>query len=634
MALGVSSVTINGTTKSYTVSPSPSPGPAGSVSPPQVGGTYSTPSQLGFQATATATVGGGGVTAINVVSQGKGYTSVPTVIISGGGGSGATATATLVNGMVTAITVNTPGTGYTSTPTITVAPGLTPAQLAGAQPQGNTDVSGRPLFPSLYITDITGATAATIDNLQYHVGDWQYGGTPVAPNTVFGTWKSFSETINTTTSPPTVTLSTTGDPAANGTNLGPGADPLPSGFTSLGYTAEAQWNLAQLQADKLLIPGHVYRFYMIVHDGDQNKSGGDVGQACVDLIYTPPPPPPPVTIDKAAESTTAAPGGSVTYDYTVTNNTSSPATNIIITDDLGIPNNPNAITIAGPLTLAPGQSEMFTKTIMLPFGVVPGVQTNLTQVISSATTPVGTLSVTQIPTGQPFAGNYKIVFNQDTGIVDNTYGTNASAGWGTKGHKFTDLTGSDQAEFQFTNKAGNVILDFDADYVSAAPTSQYPSGYGTLGFSGGDGKFISGTQSAVLNIDTTITDDLNTPGNFGFTTNSPANPAAVGWNVVDGYTVIVSKAYFDQNGGFGGVTIPFVHDSPSKIPSTIKFTPSINWTNTATVTGTVVIMGVSGPTKDTDTATVLFKNPLSTTTPTGPAGPAGPTGPDGPPGPP
>src|SRR5262249_16929994 len=156
---------------------------------------------------------------------------------------------------------------------------------------------------------------------------------------------------------------------------------------------------------------------------------------------------------------------------------------------------------------------------------------------------------------------------------------NASAGWGTKGHKFSDLTGSDQAEFQFTNSAGSVVLAFNADYISQAtsttfpvspfvPTGvvNYPGGFGTLGFSGGDGKFISGTKSAVLFIDTTITDNL-IANPSGFTTNSPANPAAVGWNVVDGYTVIVSGDYFDKAGGvggFGGVTIPFVHDSPSK----------------------------------------------------------------------
>src|SRR5262249_37026608 len=39
----------------------------------------------------------------------------------------------------------------------------------------------------------------------------------------------------------------------------------------------------------VLIPGHIYRFYVIVHDGDQNKVGGDAGQAA--FVYSIPAPP-------------------------------------------------------------------------------------------------------------------------------------------------------------------------------------------------------------------------------------------------------------------------------------------------------------------------------------------------------
>src|SRR5262249_15693127 len=31
--------------------------------------------------------------------------------------------------------------------------------------------------------------------------------------------------------------------------------------------------------------GHTYRFYVMVHDGDQNKSGGDAGQAAFNYTY-------------------------------------------------------------------------------------------------------------------------------------------------------------------------------------------------------------------------------------------------------------------------------------------------------------------------------------------------------------
>jgi hypothetical protein len=66
----------------------------------------------------------GTVEDINLVSGGAGYTSTPTVTFSGGGGTTqATATATVSDGVVTALTLNSGGAGYTSTPTIKITGG-------------------------------------------------------------------------------------------------------------------------------------------------------------------------------------------------------------------------------------------------------------------------------------------------------------------------------------------------------------------------------------------------------------------------------------------------------------------------------------------------------------------------------
>jgi hypothetical protein len=169
----------------------------------------------------------------------------------------------------TATTTNYPVTPLNGDPGSATNPAVGTTATTGDQ--AGTDPSGRPLAPSLYITDITNDPTS-------RSGDWQYGGTAIPPSAVFGTWKSYAKTVNYTQGG-LVTLTGANDPAPNGTNLGPGADTPPPGLANGGYTAEVRWNLNDLAREGLLLPGHNYRFYVMVHDGDQNKTGGDVGQA-------------------------------------------------------------------------------------------------------------------------------------------------------------------------------------------------------------------------------------------------------------------------------------------------------------------------------------------------------------------
>jgi hypothetical protein len=64
-----------------------------------------------------------GVTSLSITSGGSGYTSAPTVTITGGGGSGAVATALISFGAVTGFNLVDPGSGYTPTPTVTITGG-------------------------------------------------------------------------------------------------------------------------------------------------------------------------------------------------------------------------------------------------------------------------------------------------------------------------------------------------------------------------------------------------------------------------------------------------------------------------------------------------------------------------------
>jgi hypothetical protein len=190
----------------------------------------------------------------------------------------------------TTTTTNYPVTAMTSDPGVALNPAV--GTTASSGDQAGTDPAGRPLAPTLYITDITNNPTACS-------GDWQYGGTGLAPNAVFGAWKSYTRTVDYTRSPADATLTGANDPAPNQQNLGTGSDALPAGLRTESYTAEVRWNLNDLYSQGVLIPGRNYRFYVMVHDGDQNKSGGDVGQASYSLIYPGPPAnflPPPASL--------------------------------------------------------------------------------------------------------------------------------------------------------------------------------------------------------------------------------------------------------------------------------------------------------------------------------------------------
>jgi hypothetical protein len=130
--------------------------------------------------------------------------------------------------------------------------------------QAGVDPSGRPMWPALFVTDITNDANALS-------GDWQWGGAAVNPTYVAGTWKGAVRTV----AADGATITPDADPAKNGTNYGNGHSPPSGAITkSEGYGAEVRWDL-RLEA------GHNYRFQVMVHDGDQNKVGGDTGEACV-----------------------------------------------------------------------------------------------------------------------------------------------------------------------------------------------------------------------------------------------------------------------------------------------------------------------------------------------------------------
>jgi hypothetical protein len=133
------------------------------------------------------------------------------------------------------------------------------------------DTAGRPMRPSLFITDITA-------DPNCKAGDEQNGGTAYNPVAVFGVWTQAGANATPVRLQPALTY----------WNLGTGSDPVPtaasskcpctqgncvtSGHSGFGYGTEVRYEAG-------LIAGHSYRLQVIAHDGDQTQ-GGDAGEAC------------------------------------------------------------------------------------------------------------------------------------------------------------------------------------------------------------------------------------------------------------------------------------------------------------------------------------------------------------------
>jgi len=92
----------------------------------------------------------GNVAKVTVTTAGTGYTTSPTVVFTGGAGTGAAGTATIASGGVTSVIITNHGTGYTSAPTMSFTGGggtgavanstlvSLPAQVTGRLYMGNT----------------------------------------------------------------------------------------------------------------------------------------------------------------------------------------------------------------------------------------------------------------------------------------------------------------------------------------------------------------------------------------------------------------------------------------------------------------------------------------------------------------
>lgn len=208
------------------------------------------------------------------------------------------------------------------------------------------------------------------------------------------------------------------------------------------------------------------------------------------------------------------------------------------------------------------------------------------------------------------AGSFTYTFNQNGDLLikydqfpapnDNSYGINA-VGW-PKGHKFSDLVGSDHAGFQLVDGGGTVRLSFNVDYLTA--NTNAPSGYSSLGVTGGDGKMLVGTADGI-SATTSLANNLNgvnIPGLFNaahvqqfgtvnvLVNSPPTDPAHLtydisdaslaGWDFHDTYYVTISAAKLAAI-GFDASTWKVLpnasqlHNSPAKACPTTSGTANL-----------------------------------------------------------
>ncbi|HXH19099.1 MAG TPA: T9SS type A sorting domain-containing protein [Chitinophagales bacterium] len=158
----------------------------------------------------------------------------------------------------------------------------------------------------------------------------------------------------------------------------------------------------------------------------------------------------------------------------------------------------------------------------------------------------------------------------DNSYADNTYGAGA-VGWRVP-RTLDSLITSDHLEWVFYDAAGTKKLGFRVDYFSR--TAQLPSGYGSLGVSGGEGTIVIGSDSSILNTTTSIHENFNTLG-YVLPSSSPPtdtnyspNPAYPGWIYDVWYEATIDLSTFGQ-AGYGYHDIVAVHASPDKDDVTI-----------------------------------------------------------------
>ncbi|MDQ1301130.1 MAG: hypothetical protein QG637_1051, partial [Chloroflexota bacterium] len=342
----------------------------------------------------------------------------------------------------------------------------------------------------------------------------------------------------------------------------------------------------------------------------------------------------------------AVPGAAQFFGHVVFNNgstqdcmtlsaTSSAGWTVLLWEDLnrnGVheTSNPNEPAVANPVCIDPGKAYYLVAEVRTPVGATAGTVDQTIIRAASAAVPgkvgAATDTTTVIANTPPVVdGKYDAIYNVspdaqvvcyndaagtlfgklatfyqpatnaiymtlaiDKDFVDNTYGANA-IGW-SGGHSFGNLTGSDHAQFLGYDANGNLVLDIKQDYITSA--SGTPSGYDSLGVTGGEGDVNTGNVAHILQWATSEDYNLNSTGyctggncaagGTDLEVDSPAtdqfysaNATYPDWIYDVIYEIKIDEAAFG-GAGFGSLEVPYIHASPSKLgTNTIYAEPGV-----------------------------------------------------------
>lgn len=341
----------------------------------------------------------------------------------------------------------------------------------------------------------------------------------------------------------------------------------------------------------------------------------------------------------------AVPGATIFYGHQIVNNTASQQCfnvsassnngwSVLLWEDLngnGVheTSNPNEPALSNPVCVAASGTYRLVAELTVPGNAAIGaIDTTVVQATNTQPNGPGDNAVdtTTIFAGGPpvIDGKYDDVYSQspdstevcynsngvlfgklatfyqsssdsvymvlaiDKDFVDNTYGVNAIT-W-PSGHTFGNLTGSDHAQFYGFDANGTKVLDFKLDYITSK--TGVPSGYDTLGVTGGEGRMNIGSAASITEWGTSISYSLNDTGycaggncsgaGTNLLVNSPAtnafytpNPTYPNWIFDVIYEVKIAKTAFGGS-GFGRIEVPYIHASPSKLgTNTIYAEPGV-----------------------------------------------------------